>query len=128
VDDISRAFPYFLDTIELTRERRADAQLGVISVHFSGGGEWVSDALATLVFRTPATSGKAAACTTLPLLLASSNPQIVLAALQCDPDPQSPTECTIVGSSGCNMTVCSCAQYGCSCSFNCACRKCVWHN
>jgi hypothetical protein len=120
-------FPAFRQSLLSIREQRADANLGILSVTFSDGSAWSSDASRTLYFAVPSNSGPATSCKEAPRLIASMDPQIVLAELRCDSDSKTPTNCTIVASS-CQMTTCGCAQYGCYCTYDCQCKKCVWHN
>ncbi len=133
--NVADEFPAFSAGLDAIRAATTSAELGVVRVQFDDGIEWKSQAPTMLHFPgvASASSGTPAPCPKEPRLIASTNPYLVLAALQCDPDSKSPTNCSVSGST-CTMTPCSCAQYGpCYCGdlgqpgTNCECRKCVWH-
>jgi hypothetical protein len=127
--DLAPYFPAFLDGSRYFGASRVDAMLGVLSIRFANGSEWTSEAPTTLRFPSPENSGASTPCKDSPMLLASNNPNIVLAVLQCDADSKSPTTCQVSGGTSCVVTSCACAPQGCSCGPGnaCECRKCAWH-
>lgn len=127
IDDLASYFPAFLEGMRYLRATRLDASLGVISVEFSDGRAWKSEVATSLRFPAPQNTGTPNGCKTPPILLASRNPEIILANLSCDSNKKSPTTCQLAGS-GCVVTPCGCAPQGCYCGEECDCTSCVWHN
>ncbi len=128
LNDLERHFRSFATSLFSIPTSKADANLGVLSITFADGMEWVSTVPTTLQFSTPTNFGAAAQCKLERHLLASTGVAFILAGhMECQYDTKSPTTCDVTGGgTSCSMLPCSCAPGGCNCGQNCPCRKCVY--
>jgi len=130
IDEISLHFPALLEAITSVHEANADADFGIVAVRFGEGPQWTSEVVTALRFLTKTvTIGTSAPCARTPTLLASTNPYIIPAALDCVSDSKSPTTCSL-NSGICTMSGCNCPNGVCYCGTtppaNCPCQKCKW--